>query len=531
MESPDLDISNSADIPANIFEGLQTDWLLLEGEIEGPGSFYDHQIWPRAAEESAGYLWERDEALRSNEDNELVCVEGDNSHGEPDGSEAIARPLLLIAESSPLRFITSIWAASMCQWDIALANPNWGLQEWRSVRSQIQPNEIWADADLLNVIPCSTQLSSSRSASPQVLIATGGTSGRVKFIRHTWKTLLAAVHSFRRRFAPNQPIDSYCVLPLYHVSGFMQLLRTATTRGQLALAPSKHLESNQLANYLPFAFRKGISRGWETVERPPFQTISLVPTQLQRMLKAGKASWLAQFDAVFLGGAPAWPQLLDLAQQNSIPLSLSYGMTETAAMVTALEPHDFLKGDRSSGQPLPHATLNIIKGNRTDGIGRISIHAASIPTLLSPDQTLLTDDLGYFDANGRLHITGRASQTIISGGENVSPAEVEAAIRATGKVADVCVVGVPNAEWGEAIAALYVPNEEITITDLRQALRQQNHKGATPLLSRYKHPKYWIATDALPRNAQGKLSRQEVLNLVQTEIQARSASQSNRPTQ
>ena len=113
------------------------------------------------------------------------------------------------------------------------------------------------------------------------------------------------------------------------------------------------------------------------------------------------------------------------------------------------------------------------------------------------------DDLGYFDANGYLHIVGRQSDKIITGGENVFPAEVEAAIRSTGLVKDVCVIGISDRYWGQAITAIYIPiNADILPTNIQTAL--------SDTLSKFKRPKHWLAVDRLPRNAQGKVNRPQV---------------------
>ncbi|MEO1741123.1 MAG: hypothetical protein AAFR99_04865, partial [Cyanobacteria bacterium J06629_9] len=118
----------------------------------------------------------------------------------------------------------------------------------------------------------------------------------------------------------------------------------------------------------------------------------------------------------------------------------------------------------------------------------------------------ITDDVGYLDPAGYLQVRGRRSQKIITGGENVFPTEVEAALLATGQVADVCVIGLPDPVWGQAVTAVYVPSrEQVTPTMLKQRILGQ--------LSAYKCPKRWVAVEQLPRNAQGKLNRQQVLSL------------------
>ena len=503
--------------PETVWKRLREDWLILVREA------YVHAQWIEQVRDRRRQLAQKAEQMAR----------------EPRFN--YARPVVLVAEPAPQQFLAAFWAAQLANWTIVLANPKWGLREWHAASRQIQPDLIWGECIPESVFspPVRRRCVDLKigAEEPQILIPTGGTSGGVKFASHTWKTLMSSADGFRQYFAPDAPVYSYCVLPLYHVSGLMQVLRSAVSGGQVAIAASKPLERNEAAHPLPF------SADFGTGEHRPLRVLSLVPTQLQRLLESDRSAWLKQFEAVLLGGAPPWPALLDAAQAQRIPLSLSYGMTETAAMVTALKPQDFLCGDRSSGAPLPHATVTIIKDGASlpaNQVGQIVIKAASIPLSSSEsDQTLITDDLGYFSPNGHLHIVGRASQMIISGGENIAPTEVEAAIRSTGKVSDVCVVGICDAEWGEAVAAAYVPQSDaVTVRDLQASLQQVSCQQASlqqvslqpvplqqvslsqaiPILSRYKHPKYWLALKSLPRNAQGKINRQVLNAQIQAQL-------------
>src|SRR5581483_9544368 len=116
---------------------------------------------------------------------------------------------------------------------------------------------------------------------------------------------------------------------------------------------------------------------------------------------------------VFLGGGPAWPELCEEAARKRIPLSLSYGMTETAAMVAALPPNRFLAGDRSCGTALPHARI------RLDADGLITVTGESIFRGYFPNwfdgRGVATEDLGAIDADGRLTVLGRRDAVIITG--------------------------------------------------------------------------------------------------------------------
>lgn len=422
-------------------------------------------------------------------------------------------PLVLIVEADPVDFLAGFWAALLAGWDVAIANPQWGQQEWQSVSQTICPAVIWGDGIQWPQQPVSrsqTNYQASSDTEPAILVPTGGSSGQVKFVAHRWRSLIAAADGFCQFFRPaGEPVNVYCVLPIYHVSGLMQVLRAWASGGEAVIAPFKPLLRSQIDD------GKG-------------RFISLVPTQLERLIQAGKGTWLQSFQAVLLGGAPPWPTLLDRAAGLHIPLCLSYGMTETAAMVTALSPQDFLRGDRSSGRALPHATIQIARqtarqiarqGGQTahnaqpllpGELGQIVVHIAALP------EPVYTDDLGYLSDDGHLHITGRASHKIISGGENIFPAEVEAALRRTGQVKDVCVVGLPHSEWGEAVTAIYVPaSAAVCAESLRQALLKPDSAGIVPALSRYKLPKHWVQLPALPRNAQGKLNRLDLLARLQ----------------
>ena len=398
------------------------------------------------------------------------------------------RPKILLAETDPLRFLASFLAAVTAKCPIFLCNPHWKQQEWQQVFDLVQPDLIWG------TIPVSVPPSASIStpASAQIMLPTGGSSGKIRFAVHTWETLTASVQGFHRYFG-SIAINSFCVLPLYHVSGLMQFMRSFLTGGQLLISDYSALKNNQ--------FDPSIN--------PAEFFISLVPTQLQYLLQSDP-QWLSRFHTVLLGGAPAWRSLLDTARNYQIRLAPTYGMTETASQVVTLKPNDFLCGLNSSGQVLPHAQVNITNTSGSNQPGIITIQADSLCLGYYSEQAFngqvfQTDDLGFFDADGYLHIVGRRSQKIITGGENVFPAEVEAAILATQLVSDVCVIGVPDSQWGQVVTAVYVSQLD-SYSEIQVALTEK--------LSRFKQPKYWFRVAYLPRNTQGKVNFKEVRSMV-----------------
>ncbi len=401
---------------------------------------------------------------------------------------------VFIAESEPIQFLASFIAACATKSHIFLCNPNWVKSEWQQVFDLVQPDIILGQITVREGEFHSPEIPEINEL-PLIMIPTGGSSGKIRFAMHTWETLTASVQGFQQYFEIEK-INSFCTLPLYHVSGLMQFMRSFTTGGKLAIQPFKELETGQKCNIEPEEF-----------------FISLVPTQLQRLLQnPDTANWLSRFDTVLLGGAPAWPELLETARKYHIKLALTYGMTETASQIATLKPEDFLAGNNSSGQILPHAQVTIRGSNGEilcdNQVGNIAVSAKSLawgyyPDKLGDRKYLQLDDLGFFDKKNYLNIVGRNSDKIITGGENVFPAEVEAAIKSTNLVADVSVIGLPDKHWGQVVTAIYVPtNPAVTVTALQAAI--------TDKLSKFKQPKNWILVEDLPRNSQGKVNRDQL---------------------
>ncbi len=404
---------------------------------------------------------------------------------------------IFLAEKEPIRFLASFVAAVAADCQIFLCNHNWVEQEWQQVFNLVKPDFVLGNLPM-NLAHISLKKDENHEA--KIMIPTGGTSGKVRFAIHTWETLIASVHGFKQYFG--QPINSFCVLPLYHVSGLMQFIRSFTTGGKLVI--------------LPF---KSVVEGANNREPKNF-FISLVPTQLARLLDLDSATWLSHFKAVLLGGAPAWTELLEQARYYNIPLALTYGMTETASQIVTLKPQDFLKGNNSSGQVLPHAQVTIQdatgKQLGANQIGIITIKSKALtlgyyPHFFVNQLYFQPDDLGFLDDQGYLTIIGRNSNKIITGGENVFPAEVEAAIQSTQLVTDVCVMGISDLHWGQAVVALYIPRTEAVSQELLKLLIKDK-------VSKYKQPKYWLQVESLPRNYQGKVNIEQLQKLVDAKL-------------
>lgn len=400
------------------------------------------------------------------------------------------KPLqIILAESNPYKFLAAFLASIAANCRIFLCNPDWQQQEWEQVFSLVRPDIIIGQLNNnVKLEACNIPIKTlPANLNYTIMIPTGGSSGHVRFTIHTWKTLKASVQGFQAYFQIKS-INSFCVLSLYHVSGLMQFLRSFLTNGQFLVTSYKSVNESKkynlnLSNYF----------------------ISLVPTQLQSLLESN-SYWLSQFYTVLLGGAPSWSSLLSTAREHNIRLALTYGMTETASQIVTLKPQDFLNDNNSNGQVLPHAKVRVDAQTGTISIDAQSLFLGYYPEI-RVNTELITDDVGYFDPSGYLHILGRNSQKIVTGGENVYPIEVESAIVETGLVKDVAVIGVSDSKWGQAIAAIYVPqNQTISQENIKLALVYQ--------IAKFKHPKYWIKLDKLPRSPQGKINYRKLHSIV-----------------
>jgi O-succinylbenzoic acid--CoA ligase len=318
-----------------------------------------------------------------------------------------------------------------------------------------------------------------------LMIPSGGAGGGLKFARHDGWTVAAAVEGFRRHFDMDR-VNAVSVLPLHHVSGFMSWMRSALTGG----------------TFLPWSW-KDAEGGRLPPDVPDACCLSLVPTQLQRLLTSGSSlEWLRRFRIIFVGGGPAWGTLLEDGARLGLPLSPCYGATETAAMVTALKPEQFLRGVRGCGAPMPHARIDLVGG--VVRIAGESVFRGYFPGTREGD-SWTTGDMGSFTPEGSLVILGRGDGVIVTGGKKVFPDEVEEALRSSGEFDDVAVIGVPDPEWGQAVVACH--------PSAAQPIGFERVKASLSRLASFKHPKQYVPISPWPRNAQGKIDRAELVRI------------------
>jgi O-succinylbenzoic acid--CoA ligase len=329
--------------------------------------------------------------------------------------------------------------------------------------------DLLIDGDLPAAPGDPSALASHDLDAPAILVHTSGTTSEPKPVRLTYGNWLWSALGSAVALGVDPDERWLCTLPLSHVGGLSILLRSVIY-GTTAIVHER-FETDRVLDAL---------------HDPQGPTVvSLVPTTLARLLDAGLADPPALRWAL-LGGAPLPPALLQRAAEAGVPVAPTYGLTEACSQVA------------TAGVPLFCTRVALAPD------GEIVVTGPTV----SPDAgpRLHTGDLGAIDDDGILHVVGRKADTIVTGGENVAPAEVEAVLESHPGVLEAAVLGRPDDAWGEAVVALVRPRDDRTppgTDDLRA------HCAAR--LARFKVPKdYRIITGPLPRTASGKLLRREL---------------------
>ena len=334
----------------------------------------------------------------------------------------------------------------------------------------------------------------------RVVLFTSGTTGDPKGVRLTRGNLVASAVGSADRLGVD-PDDRWLVcLPMYHMGGLAPLVRS-TLYGTTTVI-QRSFDAHSTARVMG---------------RYDVTGVSLVPTMLVRLLDAG---WTPpeSLRFVLLGGAPASETLLERALDRDIPVYPTYGATETASQVATATPEDVRACPGTVGRPLRGTDVAILDtdGGATAeaGRGEIVVSGPTVtPGYLDEEQTTAafddagfhTGDVGYRDDDGRLWVVGRLDDRIVTGGENVHPASVADALVDQPGVADAAVVGVPDEEWGERVAALVVP-----VDPANPPAAETIRNGLRGAVADYAVPKTVANARELPRTASGTVDREAV---------------------
>ncbi|MFB9987878.1 o-succinylbenzoate--CoA ligase [Bacillus benzoevorans] len=291
-----------------------------------------------------------------------------------------------------------------------------------------------------------------------------------------------------------------CTVPLFHISGYSILMKSIIYGMKMVLHEK---------------FDPG--KTVQDIESEHVTIMSVVSTTLTRILEHLQGDKLPDyFRCMLLGGGPASLPLLEECVAKDIPVYQTYGMTETSSQIVTLAPEDSIRKLGSAGKTLFPSQLKVIaEGNREAAVheaGEIVVKGPNVTTgYLNREETskqdirdgwLHTGDIGYVDEEGFLFVLDRRSDLIISGGENIYPAEIEGVLTSHPSIMDAGIIGRKDEKWGEVPAAFIVQKSPVTESELLEYCSQR--------LAKYKIPKYFYFIDEIPRNASKKILRREL---------------------
>jgi len=328
-------------------------------------------------------------------------------------------------------------------------------------------------------------------AAPLALVQTSGTSVGPRLAVLSERAFLASAQASAAHLGW-QPGDRWLLaLPFAHIGGLSILTRCLAARSTIALAASPGRGA---------AARGSAALLGESLEALEVSLLSLVPTQLEQLLELAPEAWRApRLRAVLVGGAAATSSMLERARARGLPVLPTYGMTETCSQICTRsvtpEPED-----DGVGRPLAGVEVAIVAGE-------IHVRGAVLfsgywgeSQRYTPATWFATGDLGHVDPNGRLHVLGRLSDRIISGGENVNPLEVEQVLGPALAPRRVCVFGRDDPLWGEQVAiAIEGPVDPELVERIAHVSRT--------CLAPFKRPRLVTFVEQLPELGSGKILR------------------------
>ena len=332
---------------------------------------------------------------------------------------------------------------------------------------------------------------------------TSGTTGTPKGVRITRENVFASAagSAFNLGVLPS---DRWLVcLPLFHVGGLSVIYRSVIYGTAAVL--HRGFDASVVAR---------------TLRTGEITHISVVATMLQRLLEVDAAPAPPQLRVMLVGGGPVPPPLLERAAELGYPVVQTYGLTEAASQVTTLSPDDAVRHLGSAGKPLLGTSLRIDGAPGDAGEILVAGPVVSPGYFRRPDATavvirdgwLHTGDIGRIDADGYLYVLDRRDDLIVTGGENVYPAEVEAHLLAHGAVREAAVVGLSDDAWGQRVAAAVVVLPGTRPDELQAWLRGR--------IAGYKIPSNVVLVDVLPRTASGKVQRRLVRAMLASDSEA-----------
>ncbi len=413
--------------------------------------------------------------------------------------EAAPRQVVAVAGGTGLDTVTAVLALLESRVSFVLLHPRWTGAEMDRALAMTGASLLIEVDGALTALPGGAPDESAIAAAGAVVVFTSGSTGRPRGAVLGRAALRASSEAHAAVFGWRDDDRWLLSLPTAHVGGLMIVVRSLLARRTIVLGGRASSRSFDAEDAL------------RTIDRHGVTLLSVVPTMLGRLLSGREGGAPASLRAVLVGGAPAPPALMARARRRRWPVFATYGLTEACSQVATERPREALGG---VGEPLPGVEVRI--ASRDGHAGSIRIRGAvlfdgylgsepnaSLDRPFDADGWFDTGDLGALDDSGGLRVLGRRSDRILSGGENVDPAEVEAAVVEWPGASAACVVGVKDEEWGERVAAMVAGSRGFDAAGGLPAL-EEHLRGR---LAGFKRPRRWKVVERLPVAPSGKVDR------------------------
>jgi fatty-acyl-CoA synthase len=382
---------------------------------------------------------------------------------------------------------------------------NWRLTaaEHRTILADCAPRWIAFDANfesharglgipVLEKEPIAKGKFDGADADDVLIVYTSGTTGTPKGAVLTQSALLWNGFNSIHAHDLSQADHILTALPMFHVGGLNnQTLPALLAGATVTLHP----------RFDPTLWLADVAR-----RRP---TISLlVPATIRAVVS--HSTWattdLSSLKMLNAGSMMIPDAMIRAFHDRGVPVGQIYGCTETAPIATVLLKEDAMRKAGSAGKPAPHCEVKLVEGEvwvRGPNVMRGYWNdPGATAAALTPDGWFRTGDLARVDEDGYYWIMGRSKEVIISGGENIYPAELENVLADCAAIAEAAVIGIEDAKWGEAACACVVLKEKLDEQAVLNLFQDR--------LAKFKHPRRVVFLDSLPRNAMGKVQKHEL---------------------
>jgi O-succinylbenzoic acid--CoA ligase len=419
--------------------------------------------------------------------------------------DGVAAPVVAVVGGAGPETVATLLALLEDRVSFVLIHPRWTRAERDRAIAMAGACVCVESGGALATGPAPAAVSSPSVGRGAAIVFTSGTTGRPRGAVLSRAALRASALAHGRVLGWGADDRWLLSLPTAHVGGLMIVVRCLHARRTVVVGGRRASGSFDAGETL------------RVVERDRVTLLSVVPTMLARLLQAtGRPP--PSLRAVLVGGAGAAPALMERARESGWPVFATYGLTEACSQVATERPGETPGG---VGTPLPGVEVRVAARDGTAGTievrgdvlfdGYLGLEpCAPLERPFEADGWFDTGDLGAIGEDGLLRVVGRRSDRIVTGGENVDPAEVEAAVLEWAGAAAACVVGLEDEEWGERVGAVLVPAAAFEALGGLAGLGR--HLGGH--LAGFKRPRCWSVVDGLPLAASGKVDRSACVRLL-----------------